>query len=554
MSKSTSEIEAFIERWRASGAGERANFQPFAVELCDLLGVEPPHPTVPDNFENAYVFERAIPLPYGTTGYIDLYKRGCFILEAKQGSDQQQKPTAFSVAAFTERQSRKRGMAIRGTTSWDTAMEKAKQQAQSYARSLPASEIRAGRPPFLIVLDVGNSIALYAEFTRTGGHYIPFPDPNSYRLELEALRDQNVRQLLRQVWTVPLTLDPARRSAKVTGEIANHLAILAKSLEERYSAKEVSSFLMRSLFTMFADDVGLLPPHSFMQVLLDTQNNVAKPQPMLEHLWQTMNTGGFSVILRTKIPFFNGGLFAKPSALPLRGEELELLIEAAKADWREVEPAIFGTLLERALNPIERHKLGAHYTPRAYVERLQPTVIEPLRAEWQGVQTAALLLVEEGQREKAIAEIEGFQKRLATIRILDPACGSGNFLYITLEQLKRLEGEVLQVRQQLGAGQGLLEMEEVMVTPQQFLGLEVNPRAAAIADLVLWIGYLQWHYRTRGQTQPPTPIIKNYQNIKCRDAVLDWDEKVPRLDEKGQAITRWLYHQNAPRYRGTSAR
>jgi hypothetical protein len=197
-------------------------------------------------------------------------------------------------------------------------------------------------------------------------------------------------------------------------------------------------------------------------------------------------------------------------------------------------------LLERALDPVERHKLGAHYTPRAYVERLvRPAVIEPLQAEWDSVKVAAAQLAGQGQAERAIAEMEAFQRRLAAVRVLDPACGSGNFLYVTLEHLKRLEGEVLNTLRELGQAQGRLEMESVMVTPRQFLGIEVNPRAAAIAELVLWIGYLQWHLRTRGDVQPPEPIIRDFHNIECRDAVLAWDGVEPLLDADGRVVTRW---------------
>ncbi len=209
---------------------------------------------------------------------------------------------------------------------------------------------------------------------------------------------------------------------------------------------------------------------------------------------------------------FNGGLFAEAHALPLDADQLELLIEAAAQDWRDVEPAIFGTLLERALDPVERHKLGAHYTPRAYVERLViPTVVEPLRAEWDAARAAAITLDRDGQRAEAIAEVQRFHRRLCEVRVLDPACGSGNFLYVTLEHLKRLEGEVLADLDKLGHDQAVLEMESFAVLPRQLLGIEVNPRAAAIAELVLWIGHLQWHFRTRGKVLPPEPIITAFQ-------------------------------------------
>jgi type II restriction/modification system DNA methylase subunit YeeA len=238
-----------------------------------------------------------------------------------------------------------------------------------------------------------------------------------------------------------------------------------------------------------------------------------------------MDVGGFSVALRHTLPRFNGKLFKNPQVLALSRTQIEHLIDAAKADWTLVEPAIFGTLLERALDPAERHALGAEYTPRPYVERLVlPTVIEPLRAEWANVKAAALLLANENKPEDARATLHVFHHRLCQIRVLDPACGSANFLYVTLEHMKRLEGEVLDLLEQIGSTLGdtqiRLESEGLTVDPHQFLGLELNPRAAAVAELVLWIGYLQWHFRTRGNALPPSPILKDFKNIECRDAVL----------------------------------
>jgi hypothetical protein len=539
----TPEVEAFIDRWRASGAAERANYQLFLSELCDLLGVERPHPAVPEQAANAYVFEKPVPLAHGTTGFIDLYRRGAFVLEAKQGSEQPGATAALSAAAQAERQNRRRGTAVRGTAAWDTAMERARQQAQTYARGLPESELQDGRPPFLMVVDVGQTIALYSEFTRSGGHYHPFPDPHSYRLTLDDLRDAETRAMLRQVWDDPMALDPARRSARVTRDIAQRLGALAKSLEGGHDPGQVAQFLMRCLFTMFAEDVGLLPQRAFTHLLADLHQDPPSFKPMVEHLWATMNTGGFSVILRRPIPRFNGGLFVESDALPLDADQIQLLIEAARADWRDVEPAIFGTLLERALDPVERHKLGAHYTPRAYVERLvRPTIIDPLRAEWESVQVAAAQLADSGDGAAAVAEVEAFLRRLVEVRVLDPACGSGNFLYVTLELLKRLEGEVRNTLRDLGQGQQSLELEGFTVTPRQFFGLEINPRAAAIAELVLWIGYLQWHLRTRGDVRPPEPILSDLHNIECRDAVLAWDAVEPLRDAAGQPVTRWDGH------------
>ena len=555
---SPTDLDAFIARWAASGAAERANFQTFANELCDLLGVEKPLPAGGDAAADAYVFEKPVPLAHGTTGFIDLYRRGCFVMEAKQGSapprpvgegggeglsspDPKTLSLTLSQGARepAPRGKKKRGTAVRGTAGWDTALDKARAQAQTYARSLPPAEIAGGRPPFLVVVDVGNTIDLYSEFTRSGGNYAPFPDPAGFRLRLADLRDEAVRDRLRAVWNAPLSLDPARRSARVTRAIAGRLAELAKTLEQGHDADSVAHFLMRCLFTMFAEDVGLLPEGAFTQLLAELQQDPVGFQPLVEHLWHSMNAGGYSVALRRRIPRFNGGLFADPTALPLDAAQIALLSDAARADWRDVEPAIFGTLLERALDPQERHKLGAHYTPRAYVERLvEPTVIAPLRAEWESVQAAALRLHEDGQDDAALAEVEGFLHRLAHVTVLDPACGSGNFLYVTLEQMKRLEGEALNRQRDLG-GAPRLALEGFTVTPQQFRGIEVNPRAAAIAELVLWIGYLQWHRRTRGEVVPAEPIIRDFHNIERRDAVLAWDSVEPLIGPDGRLVTRW---------------
>jgi len=533
---------AFIARWAASGASERANYVLFLSELCDLLGVPRPEPTKPDDVDNAYVFERNVIFHHAdgstSTGRIDLYKRGCFILEAKQGVEKRAAEAALSAATKAQAKAGKKGHGQRGSAAWDEMLLRAFAQAEGYARALPARE---GRPPLLIVVDVGHSIELYSEFTRTGGAYIPFPDPRSHRILLAQLADPTVRETLRLAWVDPQALDPTRRSARVTRDIAGKLGRLAASLEKSgHSAEAVATFLMRALFTMFAEDVELLPKDSFIGLLRSLEGRAEHFAPMIEELWSRMKTGGFSTVLREKVRHFNGGLFEQATALPLTADQFALLLEASHADWRDVEPAIFGTLLERALDAHERHKLGAHYTPRAYVERLVlPTVVEPLRAEWDAAKAAAVTLDRAGKTKDAAAEVQRFHRRLCEVRVLDPACGSGNFLYVTLEHLKRLEGEVLNALDRLGHEQAALDMAGFSVDPHQLLGLEVNPRAAAIAELVLWIGYLQWHFRTRGRVAPPEPIIKAFHNIENRDAVLACDGTAPVLDGQGAPVTRW---------------
>ena len=512
------QIENFITRWQASGAAERANYVSFLNELCDLLDVPRPDVTTTDDERDAYVFERGVKFqnPDGTTsaGRIDLYKRGCFVLEAKQRRS-------------------------RGTRGWDVAMQAARGQAERYVRALPASE---GNPPFLVVVDVGHTFELYSDFSRAGKTYVPFPDARTHRLRLEELTRAEVRERLRQVWTDPLALDPSRRSARVTREVAGQLASLARILEESgHGAERVANFLMRAIFTMFAEDVRLLPEGRFTELLESLRAAPEEFAPMLESLWRNMNEGGYSQALRSRLLRFNGGLFESQEAIALDARQLDLLITASRSNWRDVEPAIFGTLLERALDPVERHQLGAHYTPRAYVERLvMPTVIEPLREEWADALVGATRLRDDGREREAAETVKEFHRRLCRVRVLDPACGSGNFLYVTLEHLKRLEGEVLDALHGFGERQGILEDTGLTVDPHQLLGLEVNPRAAAIADLVLWIGYLQWHFRTRGEASPPEPVLQKFQNIERRDAVLAYDAVEEVRDERtGEAVTRW---------------
>lgn len=529
-------LPEFVTRWAASAASERANYQLFLSELCDVLGVPRPNPSVSDVSQNVYVFERDVKFQNtdGTTsdGRIDLYKRGCFVLEAKQGVETPNGNGELTLSSTPKRL--KRGHGVRGTKAWDDAMVKARGQAELYAKALPVDE---GWPPFLIVVDVGHSIELYADFTRSGKTYLQHPDPKSFRILLSDLVKPELQELLRTVWTDPLSLDPTRRSAKVTRELADRLALLAKSLEKsNFEPGRVAQFLMRCLFTMFAEDVELIPRDSFKELLKGLKTKPEKFSDRVRSLWESMDKGTYHPVIDEKLRRFNGGLFEDCEALPLTADQLELLIEASQSDWRDVEPAIFGTLLERALDPTERHKLGAHYTPRAYVERLvMPTIIEPLRDDWDAVRAAALVQANRGERDEAIKTLREFLEQLCQTRVLDPACGSGNFLYVALEHMKRLEGEVLSTLGELGYKQ----RELLTVDPHQFLGIEVNPRAAAIVDLVLWIGYLQWHTRTRRLDDIAEPIIQKFHNIDCRDAVLAWDRVEEVKDDQGNPVTRW---------------
>ncbi|MDR1848830.1 MAG: class I SAM-dependent DNA methyltransferase [Zoogloeaceae bacterium] len=525
------DLENFIIRWKKSGGQELANSQLFLTELCDILEQPHPDPSCEVNEFNAYCYERKLFAP-GASGKselrrVDFYRQGCFVLESKQG---QERNKTLALPEMTQTSS-----VQRDTHQWRIVMQAAKRQGEDYIKCLPATE---GRPPFLIVADVGYCFDVYAEFSCSGGNYLPYPEPRSNRIFLDDLKNAEIRTLLQTIWKDPLSLDPSRHAAKVTEQIAKHLGDLARSLEKNknYSAARISQFLMRCIFSMFAEDVGLIPRDSFTRILLDAVSNPASYVPNVSDLWKNMNEGGYSVSLQKTLLRFNGNIFVDHEVLALEREELGTLIEAARADWKDVEPAIFGTLLERALESKERHKLGAHYTPRDYVERLvKPTVIQPIRAEWDSVQATASMLYEEGKEEEARKTLSDFRKRLHMVRVLDPACGSGNFLYVTMEHMKLLEAEVLSVLETYGEKQHALDA----VDPHQFLGLEINPRAAHIAEMVLWIGHLKWHYKVHGNVDPPEPVIRKFDNIQNRDALISYTSQKPATDKDGKPVTRW---------------
>lgn len=530
-------IDQFIDRWKDTGGSEHANYQLFLIDLTELLGVDRPSPATDDASNDHYRFERPVTFTHTSkrsTGFIDLYRGGYFVLETKQGVNQK-KSLATDLANDTAARKQKRlGHGIRGTAAWDDTMLKARNQADNYARAVSKED---GWPPFLMVVDIGHVIELYADFSQQGQGYSQFPDGNRYRIYLDDLRRDETLRLLRTIWNDPYSLDPSLKAAEVTRDVASHLAELGKSFEAQgHDSETAARFLMRCLFSMFAEDVELIPKKSFTDLLRKLRGHPQDAQPALAGLWDAMDKGEFAHALMTKVKKFNGGLFKDSSALPINELQLNLLIEAAEADWKQVEPAIFGTLLERALDKRQRHKLGAHYTPRTYVERLIiPTIMEPLREDWRDVQTAVQRLTEDGKAEAAVKLVHAFHAKLCGTKVLDPACGSGNFLYVALEMMKRLEGEVTALLTELGEKQ----QSFITVDPHQFLGIELNPWAANVAELVLWIGYLQWHFRTYGHAAPSEPVLRDFKNIKNADAVLEWTDRTPRMDENRAPMTRW---------------
>ncbi|MBD2384959.1 class I SAM-dependent DNA methyltransferase [Cylindrospermum sp. FACHB-282] len=517
------QVEIFLNKWQDSSGNEIANKDSFCLDLCRALNVElpPPQGSIPGD---PYCLEKNVKMPQSTgdikQGRIDFYKERHFILEAKQGSTKSGSSTPK-----------------RGTTAYNKYMQKAFIQATGYAPHLPV------KSPFLLTCDIGSHFELWMGFSGDYGGY-----GAGRKINLKELLEDKIFDLFVDIFTDPQKQNPEKIRAKVTREVANDLAKLASWLEnQKHDPHQVANFLMRCIFTMFAEDVQLLKGEVFTKALKERWiTNPKRFKIEIKNLWQTMNIGGtfgFDAILK-----FNGSLFADADAFDLPKPQLEILLQAASKDWSQVEPAIFGTLLERALDTKERSKLGAHYTPRSYVERLvRPVVLEPLRQDWLETEIIVdqFLKVEgdklepsPANKKKAVDLITEFLQKLRGIKILDPACGSGNFLYVTLDLIKSLESEVVQRIADI-AGQVQLNILE-QVNPSQFLGIEVNPRAASIAELVIWIGYLQWYFKRFGNTSPPDPILQKFNNIEYRDAVLAWDSEKPAIDATTkEPRTRW---------------
>ncbi len=495
-------LRELAEKWQDQQANERASLQTYVLELCAALGVEPPSPPTPN-----YQFERDVQVTERdgslTTNFIDLWKADHFALEGK---------------ALLEA----------GAETRDRRLRRAFGQVRTYV-----AHVSGTPPPFLVVLDVARTLIVWDRWSGRYGDYqagrvIPLPKLHERPDDIALLRD---------MWMAPAERDPRAKAQAVTQDLAGQLARFAAALEDRgHDGEKVARFVMRCVFCCFAEDVGLLRANLFRQTLeaAARKGDPSEFADALTTLWRTMDTGGrFGAEILNR---FNGHFFKTVEALPLDKTDMALLIEASKADWSQVEPTIFGTLLVRALDPEERHRLGAEYTPRTYIERLvRPTVEEPIRERWTAVQADVLQLEEAAgvpdgkkptaaqkkQLDAAMARLRDFHAWMRGLHFLDPACGSGNFLYVTMDIVKHIELEVLREIARLSGGQESAVLDEVH--PRQFHGIEIKPWAREIAELTLWIGYHQWWRETHGGRTPPDPILEDTGTIECRDAVLAWD-------------------------------
>ena len=473
--------EVFITKWRAVELKERSAAQEHFIDLCRLLGELTPAEADPTG--ETYCFEKGARKETGGDGWADVWKRHCFAWEYKG-------PRANLDAAFD--------------------------QLRQYALALE-------NPPLLIVSDM-RQFRIRTNWTNSVS--------KTHEFEIDDLADATVRDKLKWALADPKRLRPDETRQALTERAATAFALLAQALRERgHDPQAVAHFINRLVFCMFAEDVGLLPNNLFTRMLEQARQQPEEFAAMARDLFAAMATGGR--VGFEPVAWFNGGLFDDDTALPLKKAEIDTVLQAATLEWSEIDPSILGTLFERGLDPDKRAQLGAHYTDRDKIMRIvEPVVIRPWLAEWEkekGEIAAALKRAETArsaaartrQRSRAEQRKDAFLQRLRSFTILDPACGSGNFLYVALHALKDLEHRV-----QLEAEAFDLQRSFPEVSPANVKGIEINAYAAELARVSVWIGHIQW-MRRNGYPGTNNPVLKPLDTIECRDAILTPDGEEP---------------------------
>lgn len=476
----------FLKKWRSSELKERSASQSHFNDLCALLGVV--DPVAADPTGEWFTFEKGATKTSGGDGWADVWRKGCFAWEYK---------------------------------GRHANLEKANAQLLQYSVALE-------NPPLLIVSDMAR-IVIRTNWTNSV--------QEKHEFALEDLVDGAVRDRVKAAFVDPEAFRPKKSRQELTEETAAEFAGVAQRLRERgHEAHQVAHFVNRLVFCMFAEDVGLLPDNLFTKMLQVSQRNPAEFPQNAATLFAAMAFPGGKVGF-TAIDWFNGGLFEDDAVLPVDAEDIHQLLEAARRDWSQIDPSILGTLFERGLDPAKRSQLGAHYTDRDKIMMIvRPVLIEPLEAEWAEALARITALVENaprqtrekllrgaelGKRTRALAEAaaihKSFVERLAKFRVLDPACGSGNFLYVALRALKEIEHRANLDAEALGLPRGFPR-----VGPECVLGIELNPYAAELARVSVWIGEIQW-MRRNGFDAAKNPILRPLNNIEWRDAVLSED-------------------------------
>ena len=480
----------FIAKWRASELKERSASQEHFIDLCRLLGE--PTPAEADPTGEAYCFERGARKDTGGDGWADVWKRHHFAWEYKGKH-------ADLDAAFG--------------------------QLRQYALALE-------NPPLLIVSDMLR-FRIRTNWTNSVS--------KTYEFGLDDLADAATRDRLKWVFSDPERLRPGETRQSLTEQVAESFAKLAQALRERgHDPHLVAHFVNRLVFCMFADDVGLLPGHMFTRMLEQARRTPAQFADLAGDLFRVMSSGG-RVGFET-VDWFNGGLFDDDTALPLEKSDIETVLSASNLDWSEIDPSILGTLFERGLDPSKRAQLGAHYTDRDKVMLIvEPVVIRPWLAAWKAEKAGIAAELEHAKaakspatrtkrRNKAEGRYRAFLDRLRAFTVLDPACGSGNFLYLALQALKDLEHRVQVEAEVLSFQRAFPE-----TGPANVKGIEINPYAAELARVSVWIGEIQW-MRRNGFSGTRNPILKPLDTIECRDAILTPDGTEPEWPEADVVI------------------
>ncbi|WP_315747568.1 MULTISPECIES: class I SAM-dependent DNA methyltransferase [unclassified Bradyrhizobium] len=469
--------DKFIAKWQNAELTERAAAQSHFIDLCRLL--DEPAPSDVDPKGEWYAFERGATKTTGGEGWADVWKQGHFGWEYK--GKRKDLNAAFA-------------------------------QLQQYALALE-------NPPLLVVSDM-DKFRIHTNWTNSVS--------KKFEFRLEDLRDAQVREKLKWVFSDPERLKPGQTRQTLTEEAAAEFAKLAQRLRDRgHEAEIVAHFINRLVFCMFAEDVDLLPNGMFKRMLEHAAQKPEQFQELASDLFRAMQAGGR--VGFEQVAWFNGGLFNDDTALPLDADDLKIALSAARLDWAEIDPSILGTLFERGLDPDKRSQLGAHYTDREKIMMIiDPVIVRPLVGEWnaaKGIVEAALEKSRTAKspsartkaRDTAISSYRAFLDKLRGFRVLDPACGSGNFLYLALLALKDIEHRVSIEAEALG-----LQREFPQIGPQAVKGIEINPYAAELARVSVWIGEIQW-MRRNGFGVSDRPILKPLHNIECRDAILNTD-------------------------------
>ena len=449
----------FVERWSNAGFGERQGAQPFFIDLCAVVG----HPAPPAYGDpERFTFEKRVP-----GGYADAYFEEHFGWEFK-GQDAQ--------------------------------LDSAFDQLLRY-------QVHLKTPPLLIVSSF-QTIRIQTNF--------PGMETARYDVSIEELEQPDRLELVRDAFFAPHRFRERLRSVDaVTRETASLFQSIVEDMESRNEDPErLARYLNQLVFCLYSEDAGLLPDGLFSRIVTQHYRDPADFDEAIRGLFGAMGAGRFYG--PDRVAHFNGDLFNTVDTVELSTVALQRLGEACKSNWRDIEPSIFGTLFERALDASKRAQTGAHYTGADDIRLVvEPVVMKPLRREWETVRQEIDELLERAGGDAATTRLEGFRQRLASAKVLDPACGSGNFLYIALRSLLDLEREAID----FAAERGWHGMTPT-VQPDQMLGLEINHYAAELARTALWIGYIQWH-QANGFPYTQRPILTPLDTIHQTDAILD---------------------------------